>query len=804
MGRQKLQPKLITVLKEGYSFQKFIPDLIAGIIVGIVALPLAIAFAIASGVKPEQGLYTAVVAGFVVSCLSGSRVQIGGPTGAFIVIVYGIVQQYGYDGLAIATLMAGVMLILMGFARFGDVIKYIPYPVTVGFTAGIALIIFTSQIRDFLGLRTAVAMPAEFLEKIGYYAEHFGTCNGYSILIALVTIVIIVQFPRVTKKIPGSFIAIIVTTLIAKMFHLPIDTIGSRFGGVPNTLPMPHFPHMNWDQVSSLLSPAMTIAMLAGIESLLSAVVADGMTGNRHRSNMELIAQGVANIISPIMGGIPATGAIARTATNIKNGGKTPIAGIVHAVTLLLILMFFGPLAALIPMATLAGILIVVSYNMSEWHLFVKIFKSPKSDILVLLTTFLLTVFVDLTVAIKFGVVLAAILFMRRMSEKTQVAYMTSAIAEQGKDEDDVVDDYHITQADIPIGVDVFEVNGPFFFGAADKFRDTIRGVTKRSKILVLRMRYVPTIDATGLSALENMLSSAERDGTEVILSGVQPTLFDKIKRGGLLKFIKNENIQPTIYLALERARALTRGNEGEEDIMELTMRDIVKAFAVPEKTIHGWIGKKGMPYIKTTEQYRFNYIELLDWALAHNITLTPGILAFGDVSDNGDNVLYQALRNGNIYYDVPGDDKNTALKNIVDLLTLPPNISRDSLLQLLLAREEVMSTAIGHGIAIPHVRNPLVLNIEQPSITLCFLQKPVDFNAVDGTPVFALFTLLNPSVKMHLLILSRLAYCLQNEKLREYLRMKASPEQILGEIIVIESQLTDPSKGSAQEQDPR
>ncbi|MBI3616819.1 MAG: sodium-independent anion transporter [Candidatus Omnitrophica bacterium] len=443
MGRNKLKPKLITVLKEGYSVKKFVPDLIAGVIVGIVALPLAIAFAIASGVKPEQGLYTAVAAGFIISCLSGSRVQIGGPTGAFIVIVYGIIQKYGYDGLATATLMAGFLLIFMGFARFGDIIKYIPYPVTVGFTAGIALIIFAAQVRDFLGL-TGGTVPAEFIEKIRYYGEHAHTFNAHAVFMGLLTLLVIIYWPRVTRRVPGSFIAIVLTTLIVHVFHLPIETIGSRFGGVPNTLPMPHLPNISLDLIAKMSSPALTIAVLAGIESLLSAVVADGMTGNRHRSNMELIAQGVANIASPVMGGIPATGAIARTATNIKNGGRTPFAGIIHAVTLLLILIFFGPWASLIPMAALAGILISVAYNMSEWHLFVRMFRSPKSDVIVLVTTFLLTVFVDLTAAIKFGVVLAALLFMRRMSEATQVGYITDSLVEQETDEEDVVDQSRI------------------------------------------------------------------------------------------------------------------------------------------------------------------------------------------------------------------------------------------------------------------------------------------------------------------------------------------------------------------------
>ncbi len=558
MGRNKFKPKLITVLEEGYSLKQFVPDLISGIIVGIVALPLAIAFAIASGVKPEQGLYTAIVAGFLISALSGSRVQIGGPTGAFIVIVYDIVHKYGYDGLATATLMAGFLLILMGVARFGEVIKYIPYPVTVGFTAGIALIIFSSQIRDFFGL-TGGTVPPEFIEKIKYYAEHIGTVNFYAVFIGILTLLISLYWSKVTRKIPGSFIAIIFTTLIVQIFHLPVETIGSRFGGVPNTLPMPHLPKISFDLMIHMASPSLTIALLAGIESLLSAVVADGMTGSRHRSNMELIAQGVANIASPIMGGIPATGAIARTATNIKNGGQTPFAGMIHAITLLLILIFFGPWAALIPMAALAGILIIVAYNMSEWHLFVKIFKSPKSDILVLLSTFLLTVFVDLTEAIKCGVVLAALLFMRRMSEATQVGFVTDSLAEQEKDEEDIVDKNRIAQKDIPEGVEVFEINGPFFFGAADKFKDTIREFERKPRVLVLRMRHVPAIDATGLSALENVFSLSKREGTKIVLSGLHSRLLQKIQRAGLLKYIENENIQPNIDRALDRARELLR-----------------------------------------------------------------------------------------------------------------------------------------------------------------------------------------------------------------------------------------------------
>ena len=417
----KLEPKLLTVIREGYDGEIFFKDLTAGIIVGIVALPLAIAFAIASGVKPEQGLYTAIIAGFLISILSGSRVQIGGPTGAFIVIIYGIVQKYGYDGLVIATILSGILLIVMGVAKLGSVIKYIPYPVTVGFTSGIALIIAMGQLRDFFGFHME-KVPAEFIEKVVEYVKHAGTVTPAAAAIGMLTLLIVIFWPRVTRKVPGSLVAIIVTTALVPLWNLNVETIGSRFGAVSSTPPTLHLPPMDWTKIPMMVSPAISIALLAGIESLLSAVVADGMTGRRHRSNMELVAQGVANIASPLFGGIPATGAIARTATNIKNGGLTPVAGIVHAVVLLLIMLFFGKWAALIPMATLAGILLVVSYNMSEYHLFIKMFKSPKSDIAVLIVTFLLTVLVDLTVAIQAGVVLAAILFMKRMADVTRWA----------------------------------------------------------------------------------------------------------------------------------------------------------------------------------------------------------------------------------------------------------------------------------------------------------------------------------------------------------------------------------------------
>lgn len=551
MSEKKLEPKLITVLREGYTFSHFSKDLTAGVIVGIVALPLAIAFAIASGVKPEQGLYTAIIAGFLISALSGSRVQIGGPTGAFIVIVYGIVQQYGYDGLATATLISGILLIAMGFARLGAVIKFIPYPVTVGFTTGIALIIFAGQIRDFLGLDIAT-VPSEFIEKWVAYAHHFDSFNPAALGLGVLTIVTVQLFPRVTRLVPGSLVAILVTTALVSLFNLPVETIGSRFGEVPTSLPKPQLPNICFELIGQMFSPALSIALLAGIESLLSAVVADGMTGRRHRSDMELIAQGVANIFSPIFGGIPATGAIARTATNIKNGGITPISGIIHAITLLLIMLFFGKWAALIPMPTLAGILIVVSYNMSEWHLFVKLFRSPRSDVLVLLATFLLTVLLDLTVAIQVGVVLAALLFMRRMSEVTKVGYVTRQMNDEDAAEEPMED-----QAGIPDGVEIFEVNGPFFFGAAERFKSALGVVHQKPQVLILRMRHVLSIDATGIKALDEVIAKTQREGTHLILSGVHTQPLFALEKIGLVDQIGRENLCENLDNSIKRAKKI-------------------------------------------------------------------------------------------------------------------------------------------------------------------------------------------------------------------------------------------------------
>lgn len=550
-----LVPQLITVLRGGYSRSLFGKDLISGVIVGIVALPLSIAFAIASGVKPEQGLYTAIVAGFLISVLSGSRVQIGGPTGAFIVIVYSIVQEYGYDGLVVATVLAGLLLILMGFARLGAVIKFIPYPVTVGFTSGIALIIFVSQIRDLLGLDME-SVPVDFVEKILAYGESLSTIGGTAASVGMAAILITVLWPRITHRIPGSLVAIIATTALVQLLDLPVETIGSRFGGVPNSLPAPQIPSISWDLFTRMFSPALTIALLAAIESLLSAVVADGMIGTRHRSNMELIAQGVANVVSPLFGGIPATGAIARTATNVKNGGRSPIAGLVHAVTLLLIMLFFGQWAALIPMTTLAAILMVVAYNMSEWHLFARLLRSPKSDILVLLNTFFLTVLIDLSVAIQVGVVLAAFLFMRRMANVTQAGFLGRTLREEDE-EDEPNDPKALSTREVPDGVEVFEIYGPFFFGAADKFKDALLQIDRPPRVLIMRMRHVLSVDATALRALEDVHEKARRDGTTLILSGVHAQPLTALERTGLLRAIGEENVVGDIDEALRRARQL-------------------------------------------------------------------------------------------------------------------------------------------------------------------------------------------------------------------------------------------------------
>jgi SulP family sulfate permease len=549
-----LVPKIVTALKD-YNREKFLGDLVAGLIVGVVALPLAIAFAIASGVTPDRGLWTAIVAGFLISLLGGSRVQIGGPTGAFVVIVYGIVQKYGIDGLTVATLMAGVILVVMGIAKLGTMIKFIPHPVITGFTSGIALIIFSGEIKDFFGLRMG-GVPADFIGKINAYAENATGFTPEALAVSLLALAIIVLWPRINRRIPGPFVALIVTTLLVKMMSLPVETIGSRFGGISASLPHPQIPHLSFVQITALVGPAFTIAVLAAIESLLSAVVSDGMIGGRHRSNMELVAQGVANIVSPLFGGIPATGAIARTATNVKNGGRTPVAGIIHSLTLLIITVFAGRWAGLIPMSTLAAILVVVSYHMCEWRTFLAELRSPAGDVAVLLTTFLLTVFIDLTVAISVGMVLAAFLFMKRMAEVTNVRALKQEFEDEGVDRYDS-DENGMRLRNIPPGVEVYEINGAFFFGAAETFRDTIAAIGGKPKVLIIRMRDVLLLDSTGMHALRDVVHRSRKAGTGVLLSDLHMQPLVALTGSAILEEIGQENVCANLDDALARACVL-------------------------------------------------------------------------------------------------------------------------------------------------------------------------------------------------------------------------------------------------------
>lgn len=546
-----LIPKLVTTLKT-YNKQTFYSDVSSGVIVGIVALPLAIAFGIASGVSPANGLITAVIAGFLISALGGSRVQIGGPTGAFIVIVYGIVQKYGFEGLMIATIMAGIILVLMGFMKLGTLIKFIPLPIITGFTSGIALIIFTTQIKDLLGLNIN-ELPSEFLAKIPVYVNHITTLNYDTLIVSAVSVFTIIVLGKFIKKIPSTFIALILGTAIVHLFGLNVETISSRFGEISSSFPAPKIPVITFDIVYNLAGPAFTIAILGAIESLLSAVVADGMTGGRHRSNMELIANGAANIITPVFGGIPATGAIARTVTNIRNGAKTPVSGIIHSIVLLLIMLFFGKYAGMIPMAVLASILVVVAYNMSEWREFKAQLKMPKSDVIVLLTTFFLTVIFDLTIAIEVGMVLSAMLFMKRMAEVTNVGMINREFDENAETDDSGAN--AVQGKNIPKGVLIYEVNGPFFFGAASKFKEAIRIVGKSTKVLILRLRNVPAIDSTGIATLEDFYYDCKNNSTTLILSGIHAQPMFACERAGLLEKIGEENIRGNIDDALNRSR---------------------------------------------------------------------------------------------------------------------------------------------------------------------------------------------------------------------------------------------------------
>ncbi len=544
------QPKLIQCLKT-YNKSKFTADLMAGIIVGIVALPLAIAFGIASGVSPEKGIITAIVAGLAISLFGGSRVQIGGPTGAFIIIIYGIIQQYGFEGLAIATVMAGLFLILLGLFKLGTIIRYIPYPIIVGFTSGIALTIFTTQIKDLLGLQIEGTVPADFISKWGVYFQHFATIQPATAAIGIVSVLIIAVMPLISKKIPGSLVAIILMTIagivMKNHFGIHVDTIGDRFSISP-TVPEAVIPDITWESIKGLVSPAITIAILGAIESLLSATVADGVIGHRHNSNQELLGQGIANIVSPIFGGIPATGAIARTMANINNGGKTPVAGIIHAVVLMLIYFFLMPYASYIPMACLAGVLVMVSYNMSGWRSIMQMMRNPKSDVIVLALTFVLTVIFDLTIAIEVGIILACFLCMRRMAETTQVSVLTEEI---DPNEDSEFNHLNLEHLNIPDRVEVYEIDGPYFFGVASKFDDIMSRMKDKPRVRIIRMRKVPFIDSTGIHNLTNLIEQSHRSGISVVLSGVNPSVRAVLEKNRFPEYIGDHNICSNINEAL-------------------------------------------------------------------------------------------------------------------------------------------------------------------------------------------------------------------------------------------------------------
>lgn len=548
MNNDTFNPKFFSMLREGFDRKLIRGEITSGVIVGIVALPLAIAFAVASGVSPEKGLMTAVVAGFIISFLGGSRVQIGGPTGAFIVVVYGVVSQYGLEGLLISTLLAGIMLVGFGLLRLGSVLKFIPHPLIVGFTSGIAVVIFSTQINDAFGLNIS-AMPAGFIDKWGVYFTQATALNPWSVAITAVTILIILFSRKFTSKIPGSFIALILTTLAVVIFDLPVPTIESVFGTIPNTFSI-DLPAIDLKNIPKYLAPAFTIAFLGAIESLLSAVVADGMTGSNHRSNTELIAQGIANIVSPLVGGIPATGAIARTVTNIKSGGKTPISGMVHAITVLMIMLFLGNYAKLIPMSCLAGILIIISYNMSEWRSFRSILRGSRYDIVILLTTFFLTILVDLTVAIQIGIVLASLLFMQRMSKASNIMQLEQT--------DDVLENYD----DIPKTIEIYEISGPFFFAAAKKYREVLKNTREKSKIVIIRMRHVSFIDSTGIQNFKATVQDLQGSGKKVLLSGVRPEVLHELEKSRLAFMIGKANIFSSFDVAIEKALKMVNNSQ--------------------------------------------------------------------------------------------------------------------------------------------------------------------------------------------------------------------------------------------------
>lgn len=554
MNYQDYIPKTFVCLREGYSRSLFMADLFAGLSVGVIALPLALAFAIGSGVSPERGLFTAIIAGFLISLLGGSRVQIGGPTGAFVIIVYGVVQRHGYEGLAVATLIAGVLMALMGLARMGILLKFIPYPVTTGFTTGIALVIFSGQIKDFFGLDME-HVPAQFLHKCYGYCLNFHTWNPWAVIISMSVLTTIFMLRRYNPRLPGAIIAIAAATLISYFFHLPLETIESKFGEIPRSLPMPSLPTFSYEQVKLLFPEAISIALLGAIESLLSAVVADGMTGYRHRSNCELVAQGLANVGSVIFGGIPATGAIARTTANIRMGAKTPIAGMIHAVTVLMLMVVFAPLAGKIPLCALSAVLIYVAWNMSELHHFTTILKGPISEAVILVVTFLLTVLIDLVVAVQIGVLLAAMLFLKRMTDSTTVEVCRVLIEENAHEHPELHDSDILFRKDIPEGVTVFEIKGPFFYSVSDLLDDALSKLTYTPRVFILRMRQVPVVDMTGIKALKQFAEKCHKSHIEFLLSGVRPEL---------AQFLKKHNVehavgQNHIFRNIDEALAYTR-----------------------------------------------------------------------------------------------------------------------------------------------------------------------------------------------------------------------------------------------------
>lgn len=560
MSNSYFAPRLLSELRH-YNKAKFAADLMAGLIVGIVALPLAIAFGIASGVSPSQGILTAIIGGFIVSALGGSRVQIGGPTGAFIVIIYGIVSDpnLGLSGLMLATMLAGIFLILLGVCHLGTIIKFIPYPIVVGFTSGIAVTIFTTQIKDLFGLTIAGKMPGDFLSKWLVYFQNFDTVDWVTTAIGALSIVIIALTPKVSKKVPGSLVAIIVMTIGVYFLNTYTDmkvlTIGDQFGEIKASIPSLQVPNLSWESVKSLFPTAMVIAVLGAIESLLSATVADGVCGDHHNSNQELIGQGVANLCTPLFGGIPCTGAIARTMTNINNGGRTPVAGIIHAAVLLVIFLVLMPLAAYIPMSCLAGVLVIVSYNMSGWRTFMQLMKNPKSDVIVLFITFLLTVIFDLTIAIEVGLLIACLLFMKRMAESTQI----KVIADEIDPNDETDAEVHEEHLRIPQGVEVYEINGPYFFGIANKFEELMTAMEDHPKVRIIRMRRVPFIDSTGIHNLQNLCEMSHREGTHIVLSGVTPNVYSVLEHNGFCHLLGKDHICPNINVALERASAIVK-----------------------------------------------------------------------------------------------------------------------------------------------------------------------------------------------------------------------------------------------------